>query len=75
METNLQYLVTPEDKKTLHDLSHLAVRIDRKWVKLNKLIPEDIKNSYFSFFRDLGTFIDLLKKLGANNAEIPNKTG
>ena len=70
MQTGLQYLVTPEDKQILHDLSHLAVRIDRKWVRLNSLIPEAIKSSHFSFFRDLGTFIDLLKKLGAPHAKV-----
>jgi hypothetical protein len=64
METSLNLLLTPEDGKVLHDVAKLVPKLDRKWVVLNNLIPDEIKNKYYSFFRDLGTFMDLIKKLG-----------
>ena len=64
METSLNNLISSEDNQTLHDIAHLVNKVNRKWVVLNPLISEEIKNKYFSFFRDLGKLLDLFNKLG-----------
>lgn len=67
METSLNLLITSKDNQTLHDLSHLVPRLYRKWIKLNPSIPDSIKGQHFSFFRDLETFMRLVKELGAED--------